>query len=92
MCQFMIGEKYCYNCNKILELHYNHCKSIGSCSVFASFVKLYPLKAIEVIVKLAKRQKEEAESQAAALECKLIEDGKRKVNPEEGTMISEVEW
>ncbi|MCJ1377206.1 hypothetical protein MMC17_000298 [Xylographa soralifera] len=87
MCRFIFGEKHCDNCDGILAPYFLHCKSISSCAVFASFAQFHGSSGKEVAAKLAEREKEKAEMQAAAVLCKNIEDEKRKVSREDAARV-----
>ncbi|MCJ1433846.1 hypothetical protein MMC27_003211 [Xylographa pallens] len=92
MCKYIIGERHSDNLKTIRQSYYKHCKSIDSCFMFASLAKHEPWTANEVAAKLAERERQKAESRAAALLRKHIEDGKRTESLEDRTVMSEAEW
>ena len=92
MCRLITNEKHCDNCDKILAPHLLHCKSLGSCSIFARFARFHGSNATELAAKLAEKERDEAQSQAVALLCHHIEDGIRKVSPEDAAVLKAAGW
>ncbi|MCJ1294077.1 hypothetical protein MMC34_005634 [Xylographa carneopallida] len=92
MCRLIWGEKHCDNCDEILEPYFIYCNSIGSYAEFAHFVHLDPSYMAGVAKKDAEWEQESLQSQAAALLCRYIEDGKRKVSPEDTAVMNAAGW